>query len=273
MASEDWQNQPILVKQYFNTLAKLALRRHKETYSDYVYRPRPKQHKKKNWPFIEVNKNRFTEQERADRQLNGSAQIDKQLQVLDDHVPSSDRVQQTDEYALLNGYVEQIKYGNFQLHAGDFVQLNGNKSDDYYYSQPNENNQLNGYNNNHAEVSALSVDGQRCEYTLSNEHYEPVSSIDKQQHVSLDEISVAINGFDITDNGYYVYPNDGINNIFTSSTVTNNMYSSGRSLCSNSDTLTARFGQHFSKESGANFLEEPFHTSEQSVSLLSIPNE
>ncbi|CAG8678373.1 1235_t:CDS:1, partial [Paraglomus brasilianum] len=71
MASEDWQNQPIIVKHYFNTLAKFALQRHKETYSGYVYRPRPKQLKKKNWSFREV---KFIERKISNNKQEGAGE-------------------------------------------------------------------------------------------------------------------------------------------------------------------------------------------------------
>ena len=86
MAGEDWRSQPSIVKQYFSTLAKLASQWHKETYSDYTFRPRrPKQNKRKNWSFREVDKTQFMDDEnnaikkkqkrRANIQLDNSAQL------------------------------------------------------------------------------------------------------------------------------------------------------------------------------------------------------
>ncbi|CAG8624106.1 7884_t:CDS:1 [Paraglomus brasilianum] len=61
MAGKDWKNQPIVVKQYFDALSKLAQQRHKKAYPDYSYRPKRNKAEKKQagWSFKEINKDKL----------------------------------------------------------------------------------------------------------------------------------------------------------------------------------------------------------------------
>ncbi|CAG8528403.1 6563_t:CDS:1 [Paraglomus occultum] len=270
MASKDWKSQPILVKQYFNALAKVALLRHKETYSGYIYRPRPKQSKKKNnWVFKEVDRNRFgiDKNNRTEKQRNNSSQIDKQFHGFDSYDQQSEYEQHQNpiEYFSSN-YVEQIKQENFRLSECkpvDYDQPIEYRqlpiSDDH--AQLIESDQLNGYM--HVEASALSSKffqlnednhvvgySQICEETPSNGYYELVSY----------------------DNIY-----SDSNNGFTNSDATNidDMSSSGYSLYGNIDTSAVYFGEQFFKESNTDWLKTPlfYYTNEQLVDFLPIPNE
>ncbi|CAG8530546.1 5307_t:CDS:1 [Paraglomus brasilianum] len=187
MASKEWQNQPILVKQYFNTLAKLARQWHKKAYPGYNYKPkRPKQNKKKNWLFREVNKDKFTKrgtdennanekkqkERRAGNQLDNSAQLNdnEQLQPLDE----CEQLPALDEFPQLNAYVYSIE------------------------SEPVDPI-LNGYT--HADVD---------EYAPPNEYFACIDGQQQQQHNSLYGVSESL-WYGVVDNGFYggVYSDGG----------------------------------------------------------------
>ncbi|CAG8528421.1 6564_t:CDS:1 [Paraglomus occultum] len=146
LASMEWNSLPILVKKYFDILAKLALQRHKKTYLGYIYKPnRMKQNKKKNWTFKEVNRAKFIEreidnnnkQEEAGKQMDNSTQPDK-LQTLDDYTQLNvsnqyEQLQTLDKYTLLSNYVQRNEYEHPQAPSAyalssDYVQQNGHEN-------------------------------------------------------------------------------------------------------------------------------------------------
>ncbi|CAG8501309.1 3149_t:CDS:2 [Paraglomus brasilianum] len=61
LARDNWNIQSNTVKEYFATLAKLALQRHRATYPNYLYQPRKTKQDEKNqtWLFREVNRDAF----------------------------------------------------------------------------------------------------------------------------------------------------------------------------------------------------------------------
>ncbi|CAG8665998.1 2068_t:CDS:1, partial [Paraglomus occultum] len=183
MASNNWKTQPPLVKQFFYALSKLALRRHKETYPDYVYRPKGKQNKKNDWLFIEVDTEKFKqckidenitkenqEEKGVSNQLTDSARLDEyeQPQVSDGYNCVSMEPQVSNEYALPNNYFQL----NDQFQASDEYSLPDEYEpvDEYFLVQVNECIPL----------------ARRHE---SNEYDELIGYIDRQQHDSLVETS------------------------------------------------------------------------------------
>ncbi|CAG8530608.1 5310_t:CDS:1 [Paraglomus brasilianum] len=185
IAGEDWKSQPIVVKQYFDALSKLALERHKETYSGYIYRPkRAKQNKRKNWLFREVDKAKFIERSidennvtKKKQERRANVQLDNSVQMNEDEQQSNcleqNKNEQLQPYALLSDFVQQNKYEKFQASEeyallDGFVQLTECRPIDEsgqlneYKQLPDEYtlldhqieyDQLNGYK--HVEVSTL----------------------------------------------------------------------------------------------------------------------
>ena len=126
MASEDWKSQSTTVKQYFYALSKLALKRHKETYSDYTFRPkRSKQNKRKNWSFREVDTAKFMQDEdNATKKIRDNIQLDNSVQLNVDEqglVQANENEQfqlSSDECDLLGRFVRN-QLNEFKLPVSD----------------------------------------------------------------------------------------------------------------------------------------------------------
>ncbi|CAG8473090.1 1224_t:CDS:1 [Paraglomus brasilianum] len=134
MASEDWKSQPILVKQYFDTLAKLALQRHKEIYSGYIYRPRrARQSRRKNWSFKMMNKDKFIERMTSENNADKKKKEERRAGDNSAQLNANERLQTLDESACF------IEYG--PVDYGHSLGLNVNASNEYIsvgYSQRDE---------------------------------------------------------------------------------------------------------------------------------------
>ncbi|CAG8459841.1 7654_t:CDS:1 [Paraglomus occultum] len=120
MASKDWKSQPILVKQYFDTLAKLSLQRHKETYPGYIYRPRQNKRKK----FREVTKDKFIE--RTTNENNGNKKKQVGRKVVNNAAGDNERLQTLveDESALLNNAICFINVSYENVPSGELIGYN-----------------------------------------------------------------------------------------------------------------------------------------------------
>ncbi|CAG8530526.1 5306_t:CDS:1 [Paraglomus brasilianum] len=157
MASKDWKNQPMVVKQYFNALAKLARQWHKEAYPGYTFRPRrQKQNKEKNWSFIEVNKDRFIER-------NEKKQKGRKIKT-GDHLDNSAQLNNGEQTQTLGGCEQHPALGE-SAPLNESVNLIESEPIDYGHPM------LNGY-----KVTEISDDYEIIPYTYIEE---------QQQHDSL----------------------------------------------------------------------------------------
>jgi hypothetical protein len=72
IAQENWKIQSKPVKEYFGTLAKLALLRHKAIYPDYVYKPKriKRDNQNKTWLFKEMSRDSIARTEKRRNKRN-----------------------------------------------------------------------------------------------------------------------------------------------------------------------------------------------------------
>ncbi|CAG8596680.1 3510_t:CDS:1 [Paraglomus occultum] len=240
MAGKDWESQPTTVKQYFCALSKLADKRHKETYSDYTFRPeKSKRNKRKNLLFKEVDKAKLIQDgNNATKMTRDNIQLDNSVQLNADNAVEQGSVQQNenenkhfqlspDEYVSLSRFVHEQPNEFEELSVSDEYTL---LVDSVPLTNHIEYDRLHEYT--HVELSTLlgtflHEHGQFVAYGQYAPSNELVSHIDEQYDSLINE-SLFTNGFGIPGNERYdVQPS---HDVISAATDVNHMFCSNDML-------------------------------------------
>jgi len=185
LARDKWTIQSDNVKEYFATLAKLALQQHRATYPNYVYKPKkPIKRNKKNqtWLFREVNRDAFV------KNKNGKTKTDSKNEEAVNESCSCDNniINDNNNDSIDNNNNNNSNDSNDSNDNNDSNDSNdnndsndiiNNNSNYYYYSYNNNDDNSSSSNSNNSNSNDGNVGEQNLQYenkeiVADNENYD-----------------------------------------------------------------------------------------------------